>query len=165
MSEENRKKEIAALWKEVFGDSDEFINTYMDNFYCIGNVLSIEHKEHLISMLHIIPFTIKDYKVAYIYAVATSPKERGKGYASLLIEGAIKEAKERGFSAILTIPANKGLRDYYSTFGFNGEFPVKFENRVDFDFGTGEKDKDIAMAIFLDGCIEMHTDEKTLLKI
>ena len=103
-------------------------------------------------MLHIIPFTFNSHKAGYIYAVATTPKERGKGLASMLMERAIEVSQEKGMTALFTIPANEGLRTFYSKFGFTGRHPIEFITKENFDFGTGEKEKDIASAIFFDNC-------------
>lgn len=138
------------LWKEAFGDSDEFIDTFMKNIYSRENMLYIEKEKSIISMLHIIPFTFNCHKAGYIYAVATRPKERGKGLASMLLERAIDVSQKKGMTALFTIPANEELRTFYSKFGFTGRHPVEFITKVNFDFGTGEKEKDIASALFID---------------
>lgn len=146
----NKKEECRRLWKEVFGDSDEFIASFINLFYNEENMLCIEQDGKLLSMLHIIPFELNGSKVAYIYAVATDSDARGKGYAGKLIRQAIEKAQTEGYKAILTLPADDMLRSFYSKFGFEGRYAVKFETEECFDFGTGEKENDIVMAIILD---------------
>ena len=146
----NKKEECRRLWKEVFGDSDEFIASFINLFYNEENMLCIEQDGKLLSMLHIIPFELNGSKVAYIYAVATDADARGKGYAGKLIRHAIEKAQSKGYKAIFTLPADDMLRDFYSKFGFKGRYAIKFETKECFDFGTGEEEKDIAMAIVLD---------------
>lgn len=151
------------LWKEAFGDSDEFIDTFMGNIYSRENMLYIEKERSIISMLHIIPFTFNSHNAGYIYAVATAPEERGKGLASMLMERAIEVSQEKGMTALFTIPANEGLRTFYSKFGFTGRHPIEFITKENFDFGTGEKEKDIASALFFDNCA-IDKDCKIVLK-
>ena len=146
----NKKEECRRLWKEVFGDSDEFIASFINLFYNEENMLCIEQDGKMLSMLHIIPFELNGSKVAYIYAVATDADARGKGYAGKLIRQAIEKAQSEGHKAIFTLPADDMLRDFYSKFGFKGRYAIKFETKECFDFGTGEEEKDIAMAIVLD---------------
>ena len=146
----NKKEECRRLWKEVFGDSDEFIASFINLFYNEENMLCIEQDGKMLSMLHIIPFELNGSKVAYIYAVATDADARGKGYAGKLIRQAIEKAQSKGYKAIFTLPADDMLRDFYSKFGFKGKYTIKFETKECFDFGTGEEEKDIAMAIVLD---------------
>ena len=145
-----QKSGCRKLWKEVFGDSDEFIDTFMRSIYNSENMLYIEKNGRVISMLHIVPFTFNSHKAGYIYAVATAPKERGKGLASMLLERAIDVSQKKGFAALFTIPANEELRTFYSKFGFTGRHPIEFITKENFDFGTGEKEKDIASALFID---------------
>ena len=146
----NKKEECRRLWKEVFGDCDEFIASFINHFYNEENMLCIEQDGKMLSMLHIIPFELNGSKVAYIYAVATDADARGKGYAGKLIRQAIEKAQSQGYKAIFTLPADDMLRSFYSKFGFKGRYAIKFETKECFDFGTGEEEKDIAMAIVLD---------------
>ena len=145
-----KKGECTRLWKEVFGDSDEFISSFMEHFYTEENMLYITENGKISSMLHIIPFEHNGVKVAYMYAVATDYHSRGKGYAKKLIRQAIEKAERDGYKAIFTLPANEGLFGFYSQFGFKGKYPVEFETPYDFDFGTGETEKDLAMILTLD---------------
>ncbi len=138
----NKKEECRRLWKEVFGDSDEFISSFMEHHYSEEQMLYIEENGILLSMLHLIPFDMYGAPVAYMYAVATADKARGKGLATSLIHRAIERAKNDGMEAIVTLPADKGLNSFYSQFGFKGRYAVKFETPDNFDFGTGETEKD-----------------------
>ena len=161
-----KKEECARLWKEVFGDSDEFISSFMEYFYVEDNMLYITENGKISSMLHIIPFEHNGSKVAYMYAVATECHARGKGYAKKLIRQAIEKAKSEGYKAIFTLPADAGLSEFYSQFGFKGKCPVEFETLHDFDFGTGEKEKDLAMILPLDSnCIIQDTESIYVKKI
>ena len=147
---EIRKRECARLWKKVFGDSDEFISSFMENIYDEENMLCIIQEEKLVSMLHIIYFEFKGTKVAYLYAVATDVNSRGRGYAKRLINLAISKAKKNGCKAIFTLPADEGLHTFYSQFGFKGKLPVKFESKTHFDFGTGDIENDIVTVLPLE---------------
>ena len=147
---DNKAKECARLWKEVFGDSDEFISSFINEFYTADNMLCIEQDSKVVSMLHIVPFELNDSKVAYIYAVATIENERGKGHAKQLIRQAIEKAKSEGYKAIFTLPADDGLTSFYSQFGFKGRYAVTFETKNGFDFGTGNSERDFVMALPLE---------------
>ena len=146
----NKKEECRRLWKEVFGDSDEFIASFINLFYNEENMLCIEQDGKMLSMLHIIPFELNGSKVAYIYAVATDSNTRRQGYATKLIKKAIEKAKAEGFKAVLTLPADEGLRNFYSQFGFEGIYAVKFKTKENFDFGTGDHEKDFVMLLPLE---------------
>lgn len=159
---EEIKKQCKSLWKEAFGDSDEFIAYYFLHYYKHDNMLYIEHDSKLLSMLHIIPFEIGDIPVAYIYAVATSSYGRGKGYASELITRAITKAKAEGYKAVVTLPADSGLHEFYKRFGFEGKYLSRFVTPDGFDFGTGEADKDFTALLTLDECLAVPDEGFTL---
>lgn len=160
----NKTTECARLWKEVFGDSDEFILSFINDFYNADNMLCIEQQDKIVSMLHIIPFELDDSKVAYIYAVATAANERGKGHAGELIKQAIEKAKKEGYKAVFTLPADEGLTVFYSQFGFKGKFAVTFEARNNFDFGTGCCDKDFVMVLPLENGFRISAEKKITLR-
>ena len=147
---DSKAAECARLWKEMFGDSDEFIASFINNIYNADNMLCIEHDGKIVSMLHLIPFELNKEKVAYIYAVATDSNKRRQGYATKLIKKAIEKAKAEGFKAVLTLPADEGLRNFYSQFGFEGIYAVKFKTKENFDFGTGDQEKDFVMLLPLE---------------
>lgn len=142
LSDNILKAECKRLWKEAFGDSDEFISSFMELYYSKENMLYIEDKGKIVSMLHIIPFGLSNKPIAYMYAVATDITARGKGLATQLIKQAIEYAKEKGYKAIITLPAESELQKFYSQFGFCGSYAVKFETKDKFDFGTGDSKKD-----------------------
>ena len=155
--------ECRRLWKEVFGDSDEFITSFIKSFYSEENMLCIERDSRVVSMLHVVPFELDGKKVAYIYAVATDADARGQGLATKLIRQAIEKTKAEGYKAVFTLPADEGLREFYSRFGFKGRYAVKFETKEDFDFGTGESEKDYVMMLSLENGFAV-TEEEIILK-
>ena len=143
------QEECTALWKEVFGDEEEFILSFMQNYYEKSNMLYIEENGKLLSMLHLIPFELEGREVGYIYAVATATDARGRGLASQLIEEAIEKARKKGFAAVITLPAEETLHEFYSRFGFKGKYKATFKTADGFDFGTGDKEKDFVTVLEL----------------
>lgn len=143
MGNDFTKKEIRTLWKEAFGDSNDFIDSFIDKFYSLERMYTVWKRDKLISVLHILPFSMNGLKVGYIYGVATDMEERGKGHATRLIKKAITQAKSNNLDAIALIPASESLRCYYEKFGFRGCYPATFSGTGDFDFGTGDCSKDL----------------------
>ena len=141
------EEQCTALWKEAFGDEEEFILSFMQNHYDRENIMYIEENGHLLSMLHLIPFEAEGTKVGYIYAVATASEARGRGLASRLIKEAIEKARKIGFAALATLPADEKLHGFYNRFGFKGRHKVTFITADGFDFGTGDKEKDFVTVL------------------
>ncbi len=165
MTEEYIKDAVRLLWKDSFGDSDEFIETFMLRLYKQEHLLYVQENGQLVSMLHILPFTINRKKAGYIYAVATAEEHRNKGYASYLLNKAIETAKRDKFAALVTIPASKALRSYYERFGFKGEYRAEFCTPFGIDLGTGEKEKDL-LSILPIGTFQLpRKEEKIILEL
>lgn len=136
---EKKKEACKRLWKDVFGDSDEFIDEFISFYYREENMLTIEKEEMLLSMLHLIPFRFKEESVGLIYALGTTPGARNRGYATELIKEAIERGSKNGYTAIMLIPESEELHVFYEKYGFNGRNRVKFELPTDFDFGLDNK--------------------------
>lgn len=128
------------LWKEVFGDNDDFIDNFMSLYYCEENMLTIEKQDILLSMLHLIPFKFNGELVGLIYALGTTTKARNRGYATTLIKEAIEKGLQKEYAAIMLIPENEELHIFYEKQGFTGRNRVKFELPDKFDFGLDNKE-------------------------
>ena len=135
------------LWQKAFGDSDEFVDSFLMRHYSRQRMLSVECDGRLAAMLHILPFESEAGRTSYIYGVATDPEYRGRGLASQLMHEALRLCDERGDEAVFLIPTpgQAWLRDFYGRFGFSGSLPAAFRNAGDFDFGTGDPATDLAM--------------------
>ena len=157
------RTECTRLWKEIFGDSDEFISAFMNNHYTENNMLYVENHSRLLSMLHFIPFDLCGTRIAYIYAVATDHDARGKGYATRLINKAIEKAKNEGYKAVITLPADSRLTEFYARFGFRGRFATEFDTPDSFDFGTGNKNDDFTMILPLGNDFPTPTENNKII--
>lgn len=170
LSEEQRA--CKALWQEVFGDDDAFVDRFLIHHFSSEQMLRIEEDRpepatfdnegetpeppkhnspkyrKLLSMLHLIRFhTPEGERVGYIYGVATAPEARGRGLATRLLQEAIRRGQTEGLKALILIPADDQVRSFYARHGFTGEVPTRFLATADFDFGTGTPDHDRAMVL------------------
>lgn len=103
-SREGDEHALKALWKEVFGDTDEYIDTFFREIYRPGMASVIEQDGEIAAAAYAVPFG--EYR--YIYAVATKPEYRGRGYGR-----AVTLAASGGEPAYLC-PANATLRCWYA---------------------------------------------------
>lgn len=115
-----------ALWKTAFGDEDR----YIDWFYtCCGteHMLLLLEDGRLASMLALLPHgltlpgggTARGY---YVYALATDPAVRSKGYGRQLLRAAGEHAAKLGGDCVTVVPAEASLFKFFGTVGFDAAF-------------------------------------------
>ena len=111
------------LWSLAFGDDGAYVDNFYQNYYRPERVLVLEENGVVQAMTAWFDtdFVVSDqerYKAGYLYAVATHPDARGRGFAGQLLEYADTYLnKEQGCQAVTTVPAEESL---YRFFGANG---------------------------------------------
>ena len=143
-----REVECRALWMDVFGDSREDVDRFFIDVHRDENLLTHSEQGSVVAMLNIVELQTDYGPTAYLYAIATDEKWRGQGFASELIRQAIDVSRERGYGAVMLIPSEESLVEYYKRFGF-GEPSCKLDFSNGYDLGTGDREKDIAMVLEL----------------
>ncbi|MBQ4063458.1 MAG: GNAT family N-acetyltransferase [Bacteroidaceae bacterium] len=116
------KEQLRELWHSVFGDGYEYIDAFFAAYRCEDVVHTLSVGGMVVSALYALPFTLcsdeKSIAAAYIYAVATAPEYRGKGYMALLMKNVERLLAERGVRFIYLLPASGTLRAYYARLGY-----------------------------------------------
>ena len=146
-----RARQIRALWQEVFGDEREFVDNFLMHHHNPELCLTEEADGKVVAMLHIIPMNSRTGRVAYIYAVATKAEYRRRGLASALVDKAVGLIEQTGdYDIAALIPSDAASRRLYAAHGFmETAIPMHFCH--DFDFGTGDTTRDLAMVRPLHG--------------
>jgi len=144
--------QVKELWLECFTtDTEDDADSYLVERFKERQMLCREVDGRMVSMLHIIPFG----RLAYIFAVATSPSHRKRGMAGELCREAIDRCRREGFSAAVLIPSDAVVKEWYAGMGFSGDYPVEFKTEDEFDFGTGDPAMDRAMILPLDSSFDI----------
>ena len=143
-----RETECRALWMEVFNDEREEVDRFLIDIHREDNLLTHRENDRVVAMLNIVKIDTDYGPTAYLYAIVTSPDFRGKGYASALISQAIELAREREYKAVMLIPSEISLVEYYKRFGFS-EPTYKLDFSNGYDLGTGNTEHNIAMTLML----------------
>lgn len=142
MQQNVTEKDLKALYNAVFEDEQDFCDRFFERFYSPCNVYYKTYNEKLCSALHLLPVFLKDRQdvlsAGYIFAAATYPEYRGKGYMGELIKEAIDKAKNKGFDMIFLITAEQSLKEYYKRFGF---VSVSAEKEVEVSAENGNIEK------------------------
>lgn len=111
------------LWKLAFGDSDAYIDNFYNTYYRPGRVVVLEEDGVLRSMTawfdtsFVVPGQ-GEYRAAYLYAVATHPGCRGRGFAARLLAGADDCFRSLDIPAVTTVPAEPSLHRFFGSNGF-----------------------------------------------
>jgi len=114
------------MWKECFGDSDEFIDLYFSEKYIHKNTLVYFHRGTAVASLQMLPYTITFYgqpvPFYYLSGLCTLPQYRRMGFMARLIDRSHEVMKERGIPLSVLIPAGDGLYRFYEKFGYEQVF-------------------------------------------
>lgn len=109
------------LWKQVFSDTDKYLDFYFQKKAPISLVYSQYEKEELTSMAFSTPYAVSFFgdieTFHYIVGVATSPDYRRQGRMKELLLENMTERYEEGEIMSYLSPAKE---EYYSPFGFSG---------------------------------------------
>ena len=103
-SREGDEKSLKALWHEVFGDTDVYIDTFFRELYRPGMASVVEEDGKIVAAAYAVPFGA----VRYIFAVATKPAYRGRGYGRAVVLTAA------GGEPAYLCPASATLRCWYA---------------------------------------------------
>lgn len=114
--------QLKEIWHISFGDSEEYIDMFMEHQFKNAQTVVYEEDSKIFSMFFLFrcDFSIngKSYPAFYLYAAATLPQYRGKGIMGKMLEFSKSYAAENGFDFIILSPAEKSLYNYYGRFGF-----------------------------------------------
>ena len=103
-SRKGDEKALRALWREVFGDTDVYIDTFFRELYRPGMASVVEEDGTIVAAAYAVPFGA----VRYIFAVATKPAYRGRGYGRAVVLTAA------GGEPAYLCPASATLRCWYA---------------------------------------------------
>lgn len=119
-----------ALWRAAFGDAERDIDWFYE---CCGGeaeTLLLLEDGRLASMLALLPQEVTlpgggSASARYIYALATDPAARSKGYGRQLIRWVDEYLRHRGADCLTTVPAEPSLFKFFGTVGFAPAFSTR----------------------------------------
>ena len=140
-----RKEEwprLRELWQGAFGDGAAFIDDFFVRYGAPDRLLTLREGGRPVSMLALLPMEGvtaegERFKLPYVYALATDPEARGKGYAGKLLAYAADRARALGAAGICTVPAQPSLHRFFASAGYGECFATRrWEGRP---VGEGER--------------------------
>lgn len=109
---------LKAIWKEAFGDTDAFISSFFDTAFTPERCCCISQNSEVMAAAYWFQVEFSGYKGAYIYAVATAQRHRGKGLCRALMEHIHEHLQTRGYDGTMLVPGDAGLRNMYAGMGY-----------------------------------------------
>jgi len=109
---------LRQLWKTVFQDSDAFLDGFFSTAFAPERCRCVLLEDTPVAALYWFNVSCEGQKMAYLYAVATDPRFRGRGMCRALMEDTGKKLAEEGYEAVLLSPAGDALAKMYEKMGY-----------------------------------------------
>lgn len=121
---------LKELWKLCFGDEDSYIHFYYTNRFKKEETVVLLEDNHIAAMLTMLPLELvlpnnRTYKSTMLYAIATHPNYRSKGFATQIIDysNTCIQLNNEYFSVL--VPATNQLFDFYYKHNYKDGFHIR----------------------------------------
>ena len=119
-ADKSREAELIEIWKQSFGDSEEYIRTFFEWNLSKTMVIVYEVDGKAVSVAYLLPVTYeragqKAVPCWYLYAAATLPEFRGRGYFGEIM----KVVREEVAEPIILVPGEISLVAFYQKQGLH----------------------------------------------
>jgi len=141
-------QQVRNLWLSSFiDDSAEDAEQFLFSHFDEKHMAARYDGETLIAMGHLVRFGTS----GYLYAGCTHPDYRNRGLAMEILEDLYNMSQREGLTELMMIPADERMRKFFSTHSFadghifSGSKKMRFVADDEYDFGTGDPERDIVM--------------------
>lgn len=110
--------QLRSLWKEAFGDSDAFLDSFFSIAYAPERCRCVTAEGRVQAALYWFDMSCGRQKFAYLYAVATAAAARGRGLCRALMADTAALLDKSGYQGILLVPQDGELRAMYGRMGY-----------------------------------------------
>lgn len=163
---EIKSEEKIRQTRKIWYDSFTRDNTYLDRYFsgCFPHIdtYGIEEGGEIISVASLIDVIYGEFKLRYLYGVATSPIHRGKGLSTILFHELVRICEQEKADAIITRPAEPSLFSLYRSMGMTTSL-WRNETRTNADSLIG-----FSAAHHADTCLKQmisHPDARALSRL
>ena len=109
---------LRQLWQEAFGDSNEFLDTFFSTGFSPERCRCMTEEGTMVAALYWFDCALAGQKLAYLYAVATAAKFRGRGLCRMLMEDTHNLLRSRGYAGAVLVPGEDNLFWMYEKLGY-----------------------------------------------
>lgn len=110
--------QLVQLWKEAFGEYDGFWELFLKTGFLPEHCRCLTENGQAVAGLYWFDCSCGNDKIAYVYAVVTDSRQRGKGLCRKLMAQVHGLLKNQGYSGVMLVPADEGLRSMYRKLGY-----------------------------------------------
>ena len=109
---------LRSLWKEAFGDTDEFIDAFIESAFSPDRCRCVFNGDSAVAALYWFDCLYREQRVAYLYAIATAKEYRGQGICSKLMKDTHSHLKALGYAGAILVPGSERLFEFYEKLGY-----------------------------------------------
>lgn len=110
--------QLRRLWQEAFGDTDDFLDSFYRTAYSPDRCRCALDGDQVAAVLYWMDCMLEGQKLAYLYAVVTHPRYRGRGLCRQLMENTHGLLRARGYAGAVLVPQKESLRQMYGVMGY-----------------------------------------------
>ena len=115
--------QLRELWRQAFGDSDEFLDGFFATGFDHRRCRCITWNDRVASALYWFDCFLGGKKLAYIYAVATDKDFQGKGFCRNLMTDTHHHLQKLGYFGAVLVPGSRELFELYGKLGYQSFSP------------------------------------------
>lgn len=109
---------LREIWKEGFGDSEDFLDLFFRWGFSPERCLCALVEDRPVSAIYWFDGTVRDARVAYLYALATDKVFQGRGIGRQLLRRVEETLRAQGYQAALLVPGSHSLGTWYQSQGY-----------------------------------------------
>jgi GNAT superfamily N-acetyltransferase len=121
--------ELARIWEVCFKEPVRPAKFFLNNYFRPENCLVYQMNDQIEAAVYLLPAQLsvgaKHAQAHYIYAAATLPQYRGRGYMAALMAAAALTGANRGDRYSIVLPADEGLYEFYKKSDYTEFFQIK----------------------------------------
>lgn len=119
---------LTRLWMQAFGDTEDFIKCFFATGYSADRCMLCLEENAVVAALYWFDCHWEGKKLAYLYAIATDEKHRGKGICTELMKHTHRHLQQQGYTGALLMPAEESLESFYGKMGYGCMTPPAFSD-------------------------------------
>ena len=116
---------LRKLWKETFGDTDTFLDTFFATAYASERCRCLFENDIPVAVLYWFTCHYNGQPVAYLYAISTAVSHRNRGLCKHLMQDTHKHLTSLGYQGTLLVPGEASLFSFYENMGYKTTCHIK----------------------------------------